>query len=71
VYSHSEGCSVTGGVVFQGRYYFGDYCSGTIWSYAGGRARAVGKVPAPSSFGIGGDGKLYVTSLNGALYVLR
>ena len=71
VYPHSQGCSVTGGVVYKGRYFFGDYCSGTIWSYRGGSARVAGKVPAPSSFAIGGDGKLYVTSLNGALYVLR
>jgi glucose/arabinose dehydrogenase len=71
VYPHSQGCSVTGGVVFHGRYYFGDYCSGTVWSYAGGHVRVAGRVPAPSSFGIGGDGKLYVTSLNGALYALR
>jgi glucose/arabinose dehydrogenase len=71
VYSHSQGCSVTGGVVYHGRYYFGDYCSGTIWSYSGGHVRVAGKVSAPSSFAIGGNGKLYVTSLNGALYALR
>ena len=27
-YSHSNGCSVTGGYVWKGRYYYGDYCSG-------------------------------------------
>ncbi len=40
VYSHSLGCSVTGGHVYRGRrlpdrfrgwYFFGDYCSGRIW----------------------------------------
>src|SRR5262249_12512225 len=40
VYSHSAGCSITGGYVYRGsalkanrgRYFFGDYCSGTVWS---------------------------------------
>jgi len=38
-YSHSEGCSLTGGYVYrgsalpewQGVYFYGDYCSGTVW----------------------------------------
>jgi glucose/arabinose dehydrogenase len=38
-YSHSQGCSVTGGMVYrgqkpadmQGTYIYGDYCSGRIW----------------------------------------
>jgi glucose/arabinose dehydrogenase len=38
-YSHSEGCSVTGGYVYrgpalpkwQGVYFYGDYCSGRVW----------------------------------------
>lgn len=38
-YSHAQGCSVTGGVVYrgsslpewQGIYLYGDYCSGNIW----------------------------------------
>jgi hypothetical protein len=45
-YTHSQGCSVTGGYVYRGcaipdlrgTYFFADYCSHTIWSfrYAGG-----------------------------------
>ena len=46
VYSHSVGCSVTGGYVFRGGQYpaivgpyiFGDYCSGWIWAVVAGGA---------------------------------
>jgi uncharacterized repeat protein (TIGR01451 family) len=39
-YDHSQGCSVTGGVVYrgpqfsrlQGIYFYGDYCSGNVWA---------------------------------------
>jgi glucose/arabinose dehydrogenase len=39
-YTHSQGCSITGGVVYrgcaiptlQGTYFFADYCANTIWS---------------------------------------
>ena len=41
-YDHSQGCSVTGGVVYRGRnvpvlyghYLYGDYCSGRMWAAA-------------------------------------
>src|SRR6266852_5548851 len=50
VYSHSDGCSITGGYVYrgssipgaQGRYFYGDYCSGTIWSFQAGNGRLSG-----------------------------
>ncbi|MBL8862990.1 MAG: PQQ-dependent sugar dehydrogenase [Planctomycetes bacterium] len=40
-YSHSFGCSITGGFVYrgnaicglQGTYFFADYCQATIWSF--------------------------------------
>jgi glucose/arabinose dehydrogenase len=85
VYSHGEGCSITGGYVYRGsavpgmkgRYIYGDYCSGTIWSFptgVNGKAGAVrtdGKIDQLSSFGEDGNGELYATSLNGQLYKLR
>ena len=50
-YSHDHGCSITGGYVYRGtavpaaagRYFYGDYCSGTVWSLklVGGTARGL------------------------------
>lgn len=87
VYSHAHGCSVTGGYVYRGsavsaargRYFYGDYCAGAIWSFrvgagAHGRASAPvvsGQVGSLSSFGVDGHGELYATSLDGTLYRLR
>jgi glucose/arabinose dehydrogenase len=78
-YTHDEGCSVTGGYVYRGnavprlrgRYVFGDYCSGTIWSMpaAGGGLRVEPvKVPQLTSFGESLDGaQLYVVSQTGTV----
>ncbi len=77
VYSHKEGCSVTGGYVYRGRnapdasgrYFFGDLCSGTIWSLRVESGRAVGlrkespRIGQLSSFGEGADGTLYAVSV--------
>jgi glucose/arabinose dehydrogenase len=85
VYSHSGGhCSITGGYVYRGsavpaarsRYFYGDYCSGTIWSLraVNGKLRGVRrepfKVPSLSSFGQDAAGELYATSLDGTIYRL-
>jgi glucose/arabinose dehydrogenase len=78
-------CSVTGGVVvrdpnlpaLRGRYVYGDYCTGVLRSFriTGGRAtedRRVGlNVSSLSSFGEDARGRVYATSLNGAVYRLR
>ena len=78
-YSHSLGCSITGGYVyrgksipsFRGRYIYGDYCSGTIWSMpaTGGALRVEPvKVPQLTSFGQSLDGnQLYVVSQSGTV----
>jgi glucose/arabinose dehydrogenase len=85
VYSHREGCSVTGGYVYRGgraaddvgRYFFGDFCSGTIWSLRIENGRAVDlrkeheRIGQLSSFGEGSDGTLYAVSVgSGRLYRL-
>ena len=84
-YSHADGCSVTGGYVYRGtkirsavgRYFYGDFCSGTIWSLkvSGGLASAPRREPFTlgniSSFGQGSDGELYAMSVtSGGLYRL-
>jgi glucose/arabinose dehydrogenase len=75
-YPHDDGCSVTGGYVYRGsrvpaamgRYFYGDYCSGAIWSLriAGGRAADLRREPFSlgglSSFGEDSAGELYLMS---------
>jgi glucose/arabinose dehydrogenase len=78
-YSHDLGCSVTGGFVYrgqdipaaQGRYFFGDFCSGRMWSFTlrDGTASDVRRDSLPvgslSSFGEDAAGELYVLTLEG------
>jgi glucose/arabinose dehydrogenase len=80
-YSHSDGCSVTGGVVYRGSavpslvgtYVFGDYCHTGLW---GLRLRGTvlerfdlgTEASSVTSFGAGPDGEIYVCSLGGGLY---
>ena len=73
-YSHSYGCSITGGYVWQGRYYYGDFCTGRVWSLRISRGKATGvraeaiKVPSLSSWGLDTHGNLYAVSLAGTVY---
>ena len=76
------GCSVVGGFVYrgrarpseQGRYVFGDYCSGLIWSFRirNGAASSVRRepfrVPSLTSFGEDAAGEIYAASRDGAIY---
>jgi glucose/arabinose dehydrogenase len=82
-YTHDHGCSVTGGYVYRGkavrrlvgRYVFGDYCSGIVWSMpARGGALRVERVRVPelTSFGESLDGqRLYAVSQRGTVYRFR
>jgi glucose/arabinose dehydrogenase len=83
-YSHAQGCSVTGGYVYRGsgvpaargRYFYGDYCTGIIWSLriANGKAvdnrRESTRIGSLSSFGQAANSALYAVSLDGGLYRL-
>jgi len=85
VYSHAESnCSVTGGYVYRGRavaaatgrYFFGDYCSGIVWSLrvANGGATDVRREPfnVASLTSLGEDvaGELYFATDRGRIYKL-
>jgi glucose/arabinose dehydrogenase len=85
VYSHDEGCSISGGYVYRGRavpsargrYFYGDYCNGTILSLRavngklrGGVRREPFTVGHVSSFGEDAAGELYAVSLDGTIYKL-
>lgn len=83
-YNHGSECSIIGGYVYRGsamrsaigRYFYGDYCSGKVWSLklVGGVAREIRRepfiVPHVTSFGEDIAGELYVVSGDGALYRL-
>ena len=82
-YTHDDGCSVTGGHVYagtalpelSGRYVYGDFCSGALWTLEGTdeggaedvrRERAV--VPQLTSIGTDASGELVFASGTGAVY---
>jgi glucose/arabinose dehydrogenase len=85
VYSHADNnCSVTGGYVYRGRavaaavgrYFFGDYCSGIVWSLRMDNGRAVDvrrepfRVASLTSFGEDVAGELYLATGNGRIFKL-
>ena len=84
-YSHDQGCSVTGGVVYrgvrlpawQGVYLFGDYCSGNVWGLkraAEGRwlqALLFQGVGGITTFGEDESGEVYLADHSGLVYTLE
>jgi glucose/arabinose dehydrogenase len=83
-YRHRAGlCSITGGFVYRGRavpalrgrYLYGDFCRGTIWSLDAARAgrepdvrREAARLPGLASFGESLDGELYAVSIRGTVH---
>jgi hypothetical protein len=74
------GGTVIGGYVYRGadaslngKYVFGDYVTGDIWSYSGGTRTELDSPFAGfqlTSFGEGGDGSLYAVGIDGSIYLL-
>ncbi len=83
-YSHGEGCSVTGGVVYRGsalpslrgQFFYSDFCSGFLRSVSGfgdehDWSDQVGEIPKPTGFGTGSDGEMYIVTQGGSLLRLE
>lgn len=82
-YNHSDGCSITGGFVYrgsrvpdlQGRYIYGDFCSGWIetFRYESGEAMDIQRLDVPNvgnitSFGVDGQREHYVLTAGGDIF---
>lgn len=87
-YPHMDGCSVTGGYVYrgvvfpelQGHYFYGDFCSGEVFSFLNidgsislrrSWSDVFGNVDALSSFGVDGFGELYLVTLDGTIFKME
>ncbi|MDH3744980.1 MAG: PQQ-dependent sugar dehydrogenase [Acidobacteriota bacterium] len=84
-YGHDEGCSVTGGYRYRGAaspalggyYFFGDFCSGTIWGARPGtdgtwsRVEMLDSGLSLSSFGEDESGELYALDHAGSVFRIR
>lgn len=79
-YNHNVGCSITGGYRYRGArfprlrgiYFYGDYCSGTIWGATQTNGAWSSRAMLPTSFAItsfGEDvnGELYLVDYNGGV----
>jgi glucose/arabinose dehydrogenase len=82
-YTHADGCSVIGGYAYQGtrlprlrgRYLYGDFCSGVLWSLkpepagrAGDVRRERAAVPQLTHIGADANGEPVFASAGGAIY---
>jgi glucose/arabinose dehydrogenase len=85
-YNHDGGnCTIIGGYVYRGhavpsargRYFFGDYCSGNVWSLRVTDGRAVDvrreafKLPGLTTFGEDAAGELYLANEYGRIARLK
>lgn len=84
-YTHSDGCSITGGFVYRGSampalrgtYFYSDYCQGWLRSFRWNGTQAaeqkswdVPNVGNVTSFGQDAAGELYLTTSGGVVYRL-
>lgn len=83
-YDHSQGCSITGGEVYDGQalpqwrgvYLFADFCTGRLWGFVqtseGVKTGVLYETGAAvSSFGKDADGEVYLLDLKGRILRLE
>jgi len=83
-YTHSDGCSVTGGVVYRGsalrslngQFFYSDFCTGFLRSVSADGdehdwSEQVGRISGPTGFGTGSDGEMYILTQGGSLLRLE
>ena len=74
-YTHADGCSITGGVVYRGDvatifgdYLYSDFCTGTVWAVDAatpGAPRVLTETDlSVASFGVDGDGEVYIVAFD-------
>jgi hypothetical protein len=82
-YHHDDGCSVTGGYIYRGtalpelkgRYVYGDFCSGALWSlkptpegHATDVRREEAQVAQLTHIGPDAEGEPVFASADGSIY---
>ncbi len=80
-YSHSSGCSITGGFVYRGMrrpeltgdYIYSDYCSAKLWSLNYSGVNVINNLVNTASasvlsFGVDMNNELYILCSNGKIY---
>jgi hypothetical protein len=81
VISHPAAEALIGGVVYRGakyagvlagRYVFGDYITGTVWTMPTptGSASVAGHLSSVTSFGTDQAGEVWATTLDGGVFQL-
>lgn len=82
-YTHSQGCSITGGYVYRGAalaglagtYFYSDFCQGSLRSFrftstgitASRIWTGVGDMGSVTSFGVDSAGEIYVVTVDGRI----
>lgn len=83
-YTHTDGCSITGGEVYRGyaypnlygTYLYGDYCSGKVWGMERSGDNWITTLLADTgfsitTFGIAEDRSVYLADKSGGIYLIR